>query len=633
MSGDGSRVAISDTIRREVRVFGLGVSQVNTPNPDGSITSTTTYSWSQIANTISFDTNRSTWAVAISKDGGTIAVGAAVASGSSVDEPGRVRIYRQYAQGWDLYGQELTGFRDRDQFGYSLALSADGTTLLVGYGHNENFQVGRASVFEVFTSGSGSALWQQVGGEIEGDRTRSGCGVSVDLSSDGRKFVLGCPMDGGGAGYAGVFTRSGSSWIWDGEKRTSYWILYGEANSGERVSASDNLGTIVVASPHHDVSGNEDMGTLRVYSSLLDGGFVDMVGQARFDFFGSSTAVSGDGSTFAVGVPQGSDTLLGGSGLVQVFRIEGSTVVQLGGDITFPEAWAEFGAKIDITDNGERVIIGYNCPNSINSPRLRCFEMYEYTGSDNTNDGTGGDNPSTCFSGQNTVDVQGKGTVGMEELSIGDFVKIGDGSFSRVFSFMHRAPELENMYVSIHTSHNRTLEISSDHIFYVRGGPVPASSVSIGDPLNVAGDVVTHIERVPSQGLYAPVTVSGDIMVSGLHSSCYVAILPEVSPQLQLVGTHFLLSPLRMACALDFDLCVDETYSVPDGYSNFIFWAVRLCMGIRKCHRLVQLAALFAALPMLGVLYFLEQLFQRPILGCSTVGALVLAARRGRSKA
>jgi len=45
-----------------------------------------------------------------------------------------------------------------------------------------------------------------------------------------------------------------------------------------------------------------------------------------------------------------------------------------------------------------------------------------------------------CFSGRAEVQVQGKGAVRMDELSIGDAVQVADGAFSKVYSFGHYDP-------------------------------------------------------------------------------------------------------------------------------------------------------------------------------------------------
>ena len=115
-------------------------------------------------------------------------------------------------------GEKLVGAGEiaSGRFGYSVALSADGNTALIGARYdtaNEN-EAGAAWVF----TRSGST-WTQQGGKLNGtghagetlfDHIGEGeFGASVALSADGDTALIGAPGDDDYNGAAWVFTRSG----------------------------------------------------------------------------------------------------------------------------------------------------------------------------------------------------------------------------------------------------------------------------------------------------------------------------------------------------------------------------------------------------------------------------------------
>src|SRR5262249_60863161 len=87
-------------------------------------------------------------------------------------------------------------------------VSADGNTMIVG-GPLDSNQVGAAWVF----TRSGGA-WSQQGTKLVGSGAlgNSFQGFSVALSADGNTAIVGAPNDNAAAGAAWVFTRSGGGW-------------------------------------------------------------------------------------------------------------------------------------------------------------------------------------------------------------------------------------------------------------------------------------------------------------------------------------------------------------------------------------------------------------------------------------
>jgi len=87
--------------------------------------------------------------------------------------------------------------------GYSVALSADGDTAIVG-GPSDNSQIGAAWVY---TRRAG--VWTQHGNKLVGTGSVGNAqqGWSVALSADGDTAIVGGPFDNNGSGAAWVFTR------------------------------------------------------------------------------------------------------------------------------------------------------------------------------------------------------------------------------------------------------------------------------------------------------------------------------------------------------------------------------------------------------------------------------------------
>lgn len=144
-----------------------------------------------------------------------------------------------------------------------------------------------------------------------------------------------------------------------------------------------------------------------------------------------------------------------------------------------------------------------------------------------------------CYPGSATFkDIHGR-TRRMDCLKVGDKVQVFTKqgiSLEPVVTFIHRQPELMQEFLEITTLKNKFLQITEDHLLFVtKGGQpsaIPARDVSIGDTVYVRGDQgeleadqVQSISSVYEKGVYAPVTLSGSILVNDVHTSCYFDVL------------------------------------------------------------------------------------------------------------
>ena len=181
--------------------------------------------------------------------------------------------------------------------GFSVALSADGNTAIVG-GPYDNSNIGAAWVF---TRSGG--VWTQQGNKLVGTGAvgNAGQGVSVALSADGNTAIVGGPGDNSDTGAAWVFTRSGGVWTQQGNKLVGTGAV-GIADQGFSVALSADGNTAIVGGP----VDNSSTGAAWVYtrsggvwtqqgSKLVGTGAVGNAGQ------GYSVALSADGNTAIVG--------------------------------------------------------------------------------------------------------------------------------------------------------------------------------------------------------------------------------------------------------------------------------------------------------------------------------------------
>jgi hypothetical protein len=208
-----------------------------------------------------------------------------------------------------------------------------------------------------------------------------------------------------------------------------------------------------------------------------------------------------------------------------------------------------------------------------------------------------------CFSGANTVEVEGQGIISMQDLKIGDMVKTSHqhDHFSRVYSFAHIDRETETEFLQIYAQDLKTpLEITTEHFLSIGSTDkklVRAKDVQVGDLVGHKSQVITKIASVQRRGFYAPITESGEILVSGISASCYASLL-DVEPEAQAFATHSILSPLRLACSVDFSFCQNESYS-DEGYSTYLTGMIHGADLLSTLNPFVQTMLLSLSIPLM----------------------------------
>jgi len=284
--------------------------------------------------------------VALSADGSTALIGGYEDAGGA----GAAWVYERTGSVWRQQGVKLTGGETGSGwFGYGVALSADGNTALIG-GPAANSGAGAAWVF----TRTGSSWTQQGASLAASDETGAGSfGLSVSLSADGSSALIGGPARQGGAW---VFTRSGTTWTQEGPKL---------AGTGETVTGHFGRTVALSADGHTALIGDADdhsgIGAAWVFArsgadwtqqgAKLTGG-----GEIGAGGFGTGVALTGDGKDALVGGP--SDDR--GVGAAWLFARTGSTWTQQGDKLVArDEAGAgAFGSSTALSSDGTTALIG-----------------------------------------------------------------------------------------------------------------------------------------------------------------------------------------------------------------------------------------------------------------------------------
>lgn len=182
-----------------------------------------------------------------------------------------------------------------------------------------------------------------------------------------------------------------------------------------------------------------------------------------------------------------------------------------------------------------------------------------------------------CFPSDATVDVLHSGKVSLASLQVGTHVRVVNDndqiSYSPIIAFLHRDLDEHALYKRVRTK-TSTIELSGRHLIRRRqDGFVWAEKLVNGDEILVSASTVTNethweeivaITDVRKQGLLAPLTEQGTIVVNNVHASCYALVK---SHQV----AHFALAPYRLYLRMFGSLSQTESMTTPIlSYANVL---------------------------------------------------------------
>jgi hypothetical protein len=320
-----------------------------------------------------------------------------------------------YARTWLCEKKYASDGALSDEFGYSVGLSTDGTSIIVGARNNDDKGNNSGSFY--LYKWNGIAWSENIFIPLDGI-ANANYGHSVGLSSNGNIVITGVPYDDDKGTQSGsVYLYRWEGGIWKTNKFIASDGLSGD-NFGQSVSISAAGNVVAIGAMGDDIAANPDQGSVYVYkwngtvwaitNKLItpDGAFVDRFGYSVFlsadgnvlaasarddddkgsdsgsvyafiwnggswvmsnkfvpldgaanDSFGYSISLSQNGSFLAVGSPFDDDKGVD-SGSVYIFRLVGSAWET--NKITASDgiAGANFGFSVSVSKDGNSVLIG-----------------------------------------------------------------------------------------------------------------------------------------------------------------------------------------------------------------------------------------------------------------------------------
>lgn len=234
-----------------------------------------------------------------------------------------------------------------------------------------------------------------------------------------------------------------------------------------------------------------------------------------------------------------------------------------------------------------------------------------------------------CFSSDSMVDVLEKGATAMKDLQVGDKVLTGNNNYESVYGFSHRKEDIKADFLEFHTDTNanrKPLQVTGSHLLYVDGQPSPvtAESLESTDALVKEDGSVSKIQKIKKvtrkDGIYAPLTPSGTVVVDGIKASNYISLQEHANqnivlsngmtvPISQHSAIHLFLAPFRVLC-VQMNLCPATWLENTGGDNGMIQIAetgIQLVQFAEHRSVLVQLAMLALFLVVVVPFYVMEQ--------------------------
>jgi cysteine-rich repeat protein len=292
-------------------------------------------------------------ALALSRDGSTLAVGAPGEDSGATDvggnqanetagNAGAVYVLTRSGGTWTQQAYvKASNTGAADGFGTSVALTADGSVLAVGapgedsaatgVNGNQSSEAGPDSGAVYVLTRTGTTWKHAAYVKASNSGPNDGFGSGVALDGTGALLAVGAPCEASAAtgiggdqasdaadcsGAAYVFARTGTAWAQDAYVKASN--TEADDNFGAHVALSDRGGTLLVSAPREasaaigvggDQSSDAAEGAGAAYRFRREAAgwqqkqYIKATNTGLGDGFGVSLAISLDGTTLAVGAP------------------------------------------------------------------------------------------------------------------------------------------------------------------------------------------------------------------------------------------------------------------------------------------------------------------------------------------
>jgi CSLREA domain-containing protein len=291
--------------------------------------------------------------VAVSASGSTMLIGGSFDGDA---DPGAAWVFVRSGSSWQEQAKLVptdAGPYGFPEFGTSVALSADGNTAVIGAPDDNTLGAyGQGAVWVYVRSGSTWTEQQKiVPADARANTGLDGVGGAVAVSADGNTVLFDGPTD-----YAGwVYTRSGSTWTEQQELDFgTYTVPSSVALSGDGTTAI--IGTALVAQN----GGSSDKGAAWIYAlsgsswslqqELMPGD------ESGYSSFGSSVSLSSTGDAAVIGGSGDGN----GVGAAWIYTRSGTSWSEEKKLVPADEGSTsdDFGASASMSADGHTVLLG-----------------------------------------------------------------------------------------------------------------------------------------------------------------------------------------------------------------------------------------------------------------------------------
>jgi len=233
--------------------------------------------------------------------GNIIAVGVP----STNDGRGYVRVYQHDGNDWTPHGPDINGETEGDLSGFSIALNGEGNRVAIGAPYNSGdpgIDSGHVRVWQY------AGQWYKLGQDIDGRNPGEFWGDAVSMNTLGDRVVVSSTLADTESGCVRVFRLNNDN----------IWELLGD----------------------------------------------EICGEADEDQSGYSVSMNGDGTRIAIGAPFNDGSAIDNRGHVRVWQFNEVENIwsKIGQDIDGEVPYNESGWSVQLSENGDRVVIGsYEC--------------------------------------------------------------------------------------------------------------------------------------------------------------------------------------------------------------------------------------------------------------------------------
>jgi len=437
--------------------------------------------------------------VSISSDGNYAIMGVYLDDDAG-NQSGSAYIFTRSGSTWTQQ-QKLTASdaAQADRFGYSAAISGDGTYAIVGAQYDDDTVNDSGSAY-IFTR-SGSTWTQQAKLLASDAATDNFFGTAVSISSDGTYAIVGAwgnDIANFNAGSAYIFTRSGSSW--SEQQKLIASDADGNDYFGFAVSISADSTYAIVGAYYEGPTIGAAYIFTRSGSTWTQQQKIVASDATSYDYFGYSVSISSDGTYAIVGAYM-DDVTYTDQGSAYIFTRSGSTWTQQAKLVASDAAQNDrFGFSVSISSDGSRAIVGSVFDDDAGTDSGSAY-IFTRSGSTWTQQDklVASDGATNDWFGQ-SVSISSDATTAIVGASGDDLGAIGDAGSVYVFT----QPDTLASTTSI-TAEGTVLSFTGQHLCFPDGpmgqGQIVSANknkyITLNGPLTTGAQAIKSSESLP----------------------------------------------------------------------------------------------------------------------------------------